>query len=164
MDTSSLTAGRLYAGSDEHARRVDANDADVAPPRAETAADLRRPGRLRRWGTRTLAGVGALALVGVGVGAVADFRDFDRTSGGYEAPYTGWTGTPVDWQAGITTETGFIKPGHVLDVHLDCTSGMVSFGTFGTGLTVDWRTVSPRAIAVHKPREACRAQGFTPQF
>ncbi|MGL5819680.1 MAG: hypothetical protein ACRCYR_19120 [Phycicoccus sp.] len=163
MDTSLLATRRPDAQPDEHTR-VGADDIAAEPPRPETMTRVRRPGRLRRWGTRVLAVVGVLALIGVATGAVADFRDFDRTSGGYEAPYTGWSGTPVDWQAGIVTETGFIKPGHILDVHLDCTSGMVSFGAFGTGATADWRAVSPRAIAVHKPREACRAEGFAPQF
>lgn len=32
------------------------------------------------------------------------------------------------------------------------------------GITIDFRKVSPRAIAVHQPREACRAEGFTPRF
>lgn len=125
-------------------------------------APRRRLDRSRRWGVRALAVVGAVALGGTAVGAVSDFRDFDRTSGGYEAPYTGWTGTPIDWAAGGVTTTGFHKPGSVIDVDLDCTTGMVSFSAFGA--SVEWREVSDRAIAVHKPREACTEAGFTPQF
>ena len=38
----------------------------------------------------------ALSLLLV-VGFVADIRATDRTSGGYEPPYTGYTGEPIDW-------------------------------------------------------------------
>lgn len=122
----------------------------------------RRLDRTRRWGTRILAAIGALAVVGTGAGVVRDVLDFDNTTGGYEAPYTGWTGTPIDWAAGGITRTGFHKPGSVVDVDLDCTTGMVTFTAFG--LSYDWRQVSDRAIAVHRPREACTAAGFTPRF
>ncbi len=103
-----------------------------------------------------------MALTGTAVGAVSDVRSFDRTSGGYEAPYTGWTGTPIDWTDGGVTRTGFYKAGAVVDTALDCTTGMVTFHAFGA--SYDWRPVSERAIAVHRPREACAAAGFTPRF
>jgi hypothetical protein len=32
------------------------------------------------------------------------------------------------------------------------------------GISREFRQVSERAIAVHKPREACRAAGFQPRF
>ena len=54
------------------------------------------------------------------------------------------------------------KDGYVLDVRVNCTSGMMHFDFFG--IAVQFRKFSPRAIAVHKPREACLERGFTPEF
>jgi hypothetical protein len=31
-------------------------------------------------------------------------------------------------------------------------------------VSIDYRQVSPRALAVHQPREACEAAGFNPEF
>jgi hypothetical protein len=109
-----------------------------------------------------LAAVGVIAVVGLALGLIADVDGFDRTRGGYEPPYTGWTGTPIDWSAGGVTATGFVLPGYVTDLRLDCTSGMISVEAFGAVL--DIRVVSDRAIAVHRPREACEAEGFDPAF
>ena len=96
------------------------------------------------------------------VGFVADVRNVDHTSGGYEAPYTDWTGTPIDWSTGSVSATGIRGEGYVFDTLVDCTTGMVSFELFKR--RIDYRPVSPRAIAVHKPREACRERGFEPRF
>lgn len=115
-----------------------------------------------RWTTRVLAVVGALALVVTVVGAGLDLREFDRTRGGYEPPYEGWTGTPIDFSAGAVTSTGFLDPGRVLSTTLDCTTGMIAMVVLGVG--TDYRVVSPRAIAVHRPREACVEAGFDPRF
>lgn len=109
-----------------------------------------------------LAVVGALALVVTVVGAGLDLREFDRTRGGYEPPYEGWTGTPIDFSAGAVTSTGFLDPGRVLSTTLDCTTGMIAMVVLGVG--TDYRVVSPRAIAVHRPREACVEAGFDPRF
>jgi len=95
-------------------------------------------------------------------GLVADFLSFDRTKGGYEPPYTGYTGQPVDWSTVETTPTGMRKNGYVLDVIVDCTSGMMHFGVLG--FEFPFRKFSPRALAVHKPREACAKRGFSPEF
>ncbi|MDN3523556.1 hypothetical protein [Halomonas ramblicola] len=40
---------------------------------------------------KVLALFGALML-----GVIADIRSFDETRGGYEPPYTGFTGEPID--------------------------------------------------------------------
>lgn len=67
---------------------------------------LEKRGRLTRG--RSLA-VGALAVVGLVLaallvgGVIADGLSFDRTSGGYEPPYTGYTGEPIDWEAAHTS-------------------------------------------------------------
>lgn len=128
-----------------------------------TSAPKRRPlERTRRWITRSFAVVGVLAVVGVSAGVVNDYLDFDRTSGGYEAPYTGWTGTPIDWSVGSVSATGIHKDGTIVDIDVNCTTGMVSFSAFGQ--SVDWRKLSARAIAIHKPREACQDAGFSPEF
>jgi hypothetical protein len=105
---------------------------------------------------------GAAAAALVLAGLVADLRSFDTTSVGYEPPYRDFTGDPIDWSQTETTETGMRKPGHVVAFSLDCTSGMIRFETLG--LQIDFREVSPRALAVHKPREACAQRGFTPAF
>ncbi len=101
----------------------------------------------------------SVLLVG---GLVIDVLSFDRTSGGYEPPYTGYTGEPVDWESGYVTDEGFFKDGRVLNVYANCTTGMISFELFRQRW--DWRKFSDRALAVHKPAEACARAGFTPDF
>ncbi len=82
--------------------------------------------------------VGAFAVLGLALagmlvgGVIADGLSFDRTSGGYEPPYTGYTGEPIDWEAAHVTEEGFFKDGYVLDLYVDCTTGMVSFEVYGS--------------------------------
>lgn len=136
--------------------------ATTTPSTAPASRARRRARRAATWATRALAAVGALALALLTLGVVADVRAVDRTRGGYEPPYTGWTGTPIDWTDGLTTQDGFYRPGYVVDAAVDCTTGMISFTAFG--VTRDYRVLSPRAIAVHEPREACTAAGFSPRF
>lgn len=120
---------------------------------------------LRRWRTPLLLGSGAILLllvILVGVGVFLDYRSFDRTSGGYEPPYTDWTGTPIDWAATERTAEGFQQNGRIINSRLNCTTGMITFEV--AMFSFDYRVVSPRAIAVHRPREACQDAGFSPQF
>jgi hypothetical protein len=118
----------------------------------------------RRPRLRILAlGAGAALLVAFLVAGYVDYRNFDQTSGGYDPPYTDWTGTPIDWDAAEVTDGGFRRDGIVLDNMLDCTSGMISFRAAGL-VSFNFRKVSPRAIAVHEPREACTRAGFEPEF
>ena len=130
---------------------------------------LREHGRVTRIargagkiGIRILATVGTAAVVITAVGAGIDISRFDETQGGYEPPYENYTGTPIDWSQGAITRTGYLRPGIILDTILDCTTGMISFGVLGA--QIDFRVVSERALAVHKPHEACAAAGFDPQF
>jgi hypothetical protein len=110
-----------------------------------------------------LAGAGAVALASVAALVYLDYRSFDRTSGGYDPPYADWTGTPIDWEnEAEATADGFRRSGRIVTTTLDCTTGMISFEI--AGVRRDFRPVSPRAIAVHRPREACRARGFEPEF
>lgn len=109
----------------------------------------------------TIAITVGLALL-VAAGITADLRSFDPTSGGYEPPYTDYTGQPIDWTALETTETGFHKPGYVVDIYADCRNGMIHFEVLG--IVVPFRKLSPRAMAVHEPDEACAELGFDLQL
>ncbi len=108
----------------------------------------------------TVLGLVFVALLGVGL--YLDVADFDKTRGGYEAPYEGVTGEPVDWSTLDRTTTGLVKRGYIVNVHVHGTTGMISFEVFRK--IFDFRPFSERALAVHKPREALIALGFTPEF
>jgi hypothetical protein len=110
---------------------------------------------------RTMLALAGLALA-VLAGVVADVRSFDSTRGGYEPPFEGVTGEPIDWSSVETTATGMLRRGWVVDFVADCTTGMISGRILG--LEIPFRPFSERAIVVHRPREACAARGFTPQF
>ena len=120
------------------------------------------PARTRRLAVGVLAVLGFVLTALVLGGLVADGLSFDRTSGGYEPPYTDYTGEPIDWEATHVTEEGFFKDGYVLDLYVDCTTGMVSFEVYGQRW--DWRELSGRALVVHRPAEACEREGFSPDF
>jgi len=111
---------------------------------------------------KTFATIGGLAITTIAYGLYLDISNFDQTKGGYEAPYNGVSGTPVDWFALDRTPTGLAKRGYVVNVLVDGTSGMISFEVFKH--KIDFRTFSDRALAVHKPREAFVALGFHPEF
>lgn len=96
------------------------------------------------------------------IGLVLDLRAFDQTRGGYEPPYTDYTGMPIDWAEVDTTPSGMARRGHVVNVLIDCTNGMIALEWFK--LRISFRELSPRALVVHKPREACVERGFSPQF
>jgi hypothetical protein len=112
--------------------------------------------------TRGLALVGLGVLTAIAAGFVADARSFDRTSGGYAPPYTDFTGDPIDWSQVDTTSAGMVARGYVIDVVINCSSGMMYFEA--AGLSVPFRSFSERALVVHKPREVCLARGFSPEF
>lgn len=96
------------------------------------------------------------------IGLYLDISTFDKTKGGYEYPYENWTGKPVDWDRMDTTKTGLVKRGHVIDVYVNGTTGMISFEFFG--IKKEWQTFSDRALKVHKPKEALIRKGFSPEF
>jgi len=106
--------------------------------------------------------IGMLTVLYGCIGLVIDIKTFDQTKGGYEYPYENWTGTPVDWDSMDITEAGLVKRGHIIDVYVNGTTGMISFGFLG--IKKDWQTFSQRALKVHKPKEALIRKGFTPQF
>ena len=110
----------------------------------------------------TLAGIGTFSLGLTLVGLAFDISSFDLTQGGYEPAYTDYTGTPINWDDMDTTPTGMAHRGYVLNVLVDCTTGLISFEFFRH--RIPFRPLSPRAIAVHQPILACQERGFDPQF
>ena len=112
--------------------------------------------------TRAFATFGVLSAALLVAGFAQDVRSFDSTSGGYEPSYTDYTGEPIDWARIDVTPEGMAHRGHVVNVLIDCTSGMISLEVFK--VTVPFRAFSDRALAVHKPHEACQARGCAPAF
>ena len=106
--------------------------------------------------------IGILYTLYVCIGIGIDITTFDQTKGAYSAPYEGWTGKAVDWDAMDQTITGLVKRGYVIHVHLHGTTGMITFELFG--MRYDWRKPSARALKVHKPKEALIRRGFKPEF
>lgn len=112
--------------------------------------------------TTIFAVIGGCSILYFILGFSLDAMSLDQTRGGYEPPYEGWSGQPVDWDAMDRTRTGLVKRGHVLNVHIHGTTGMMSFEVLG--MRMDWQTPSDRALAVHKPREGLLRRGFQPEF
>ena len=108
------------------------------------------------------ATIGVVCVVGLILGAILDLSNFDRTSGGYEPPYQGVTGEPIDWSALDKTPTGLVRRGYVVDTHVNGSTGMISFEIFKA--RVDYRPLSERALVVHKAREGLIQRGFNPEF
>jgi len=140
------------------------NDASIeTTPAGPTAPKSRRAWRSFRRGTvRTFAVIGAASVAFTIVGGAYDISNFDHTRGGYTAPYTDYTGTPINWNSGDVTPVGFRRPGIVINTNLNCDTGMISFTIWG--MTFNYRTLSQRALVVHKPIQACEAHGFHPHF
>jgi hypothetical protein len=63
--------------------------------------------------TKAFALAGVIWTFGLALGLALDIRDFDRTKGGYEPPYEGVTGEPIDWASLDLTPTGLVKRGYV---------------------------------------------------
>jgi hypothetical protein len=98
----------------------------------------------------------------VTVGLFFDIKEMDHTKGGYELPYVGVTGDPIDWDSMDLTSTGLVRRGYVLNFLVNGTTGMISLELFG--IEFEARKLSERAIVVHKPRDAFIRRGFKPQF
>ncbi len=112
--------------------------------------------------TAVFALIGFISVLLLCIGFIMDFRSFDQTQGGYEPPYTDFTGQPIRWQELDTTTVGMVHRGYVVDVLINCRSGMMTFDVFG--MEIPWRSFSERALVVHKPRDACEDRGFSPRF
>ena len=109
-----------------------------------------------------LSGIGLLSIVLLLVGFWLDFQEFDPTRGGYEPPYEGVVGDPIDWFSADRTPTGLARRGRVVNTLVNGTTGMISFEIYG--LEIPFRPLSDRALVVHRPREAFIELGFDPQF
>ncbi|MBM7632186.1 hypothetical protein [Geomicrobium sediminis] len=109
-----------------------------------------------------LATIGAFALLLFISGLILDLRSFDETKGGYEPPFENFTGEPINFNELDQSAEGIVGRGYTVNILLNCTTGMVTFEFFK--LRFDVLTVSERAIAVHKPQDACIKRGFDPQF
>jgi hypothetical protein len=103
--------------------------------------------------------LGVAAALYLITGLAVDVREFDETTGGYEYPFTGWTGTPIDYSGTYTTNDGLYKRGRVIELYFNCETGMVSYSLLGL-IRGDWREFSDRAKVVHQPQVACRERGF----
>jgi len=108
-----------------------------------------------------LSAVGIFAILALMLGLVADVRSADRTKGGYDYPFTGWTGTTIDFSAMYQTKDGLFASGYVIDQLFNCKTGMISWEILGV-VEGEFRQFSERAIVVHKPQDECRARGFNP--
>jgi len=108
------------------------------------------------------AALGALSIVLFVVGFWLDFSEFDQTRGGYEPPYEGVTGEPIDWYAADRTPVGLARRGRVVNTLVNATTALISFEIYG--VEIPFRPLSPRALAVHNPRAAFVAMGVDPQF
>jgi hypothetical protein len=103
--------------------------------------------------------VGLLFAVWFVTGFLQDLSTGDETTGGYEYPYAGWSGTPIDYDAWYVTRTGLFEEGRVVHQDLNCTTGQLTFRLLGL-VDIPFRELSDRAKVVHQPQVYCRALGF----
>jgi hypothetical protein len=120
-----------------------------------------RPKRLsfRRGFIGFFALTGLATVVSLLVAVVIGVQDADRTNGGYEYPYQGWTGTPIDYPSWYLSEKGLFLPGPIVDQDLNCTTGQLTLKVFGI-IDIEFRPLSDRAKVIHQPQVACRDKGF----
>ena len=104
---------------------------------------------------------GIVAILALVIGLVADIRSADSTKGGYEYPFTGWSGKTIDFSAMYQTKDGLYKSGYVIDQFFDCNTGMISWKILGV-IKGEFRKFSERALVVHKPQDECKARGYNP--
>jgi hypothetical protein len=104
------------------------------------------------------AGLGLLLSGYIVIADIVDVFSTDQTRGGYEAPYTDFTGTPIQIEQVALEYDQLIIRGRVIDSEISCRTGMWNFNLLG--LTIPYRTVSERALVVHQPQAFCRAAGF----
>ena len=109
-----------------------------------------------------LSGIGLLSTALFLLGVWLDFQEFDPTRGVYEPPYEGVIGEPIDWFSADRTPTGLARRGRAVNTLVNGTTGMISFRDLRS--EIPFRTLSERALVVHRPREAFIELGFDPQF
>lgn len=107
---------------------------------------------------RIFATIGVLFTVYLGSALTIDIGNLDRTRGGYEAPFNHFTGEPLRFEDVVHTAEGGLIRGRVLDSLVSCETGAWRFELFGFGF--EYRGVSERALAIHRPQVLCRERGF----
>lgn len=127
--------------------------------RDENTPERRGRNPILRGFTGLLAVVGLATIIYLVAGLAVDISEFDQTSGGYDYPFDGWTGTPVDYSEMFITPEGMYKRGRVIDLYFNCETGMISYSFLSLGRG-DFREFSDRAKAVHQPQIACQEFGF----
>jgi len=60
------------------------------------------------------------------------------------------------------TNTGLVWRGYVVDVHLNCRTGLTTFEAYYQRL--DYERLPAELVERHRAREICIAHGFQPQF
>ncbi|MFT5598582.1 MAG: hypothetical protein ACI823_001660 [Chitinophagales bacterium] len=103
--------------------------------------------------------LGMLTVLLLVLGLITDIRSADSTKGGYEYPFTGWSGKTIDFAAMYQTNEGLYKSGYVIDKFFNCNTGMISWEILGV-IKGEFRQFSERAIVVHKPQDECKVRGF----
>lgn len=111
-----------------------------------------------KWPRRLLTLTSVAVFVCLLGALVVDAGNLDRTRGGYEPPYTGYTGEPQRVEEVAFTPQGGVVRGRVLDSLVNCETGVWRFEVLGLGF--DYRGVSERALVVHRPQVLCRQHGF----
>jgi len=109
----------------------------------------------------TLSLIGVLTILALVLGLFMDVNSADNTQGGYEYPFEGWSGTPIDFSAMYQTKEGLFKKGYVVDQLFNCNAGLITWEVFGV-IKGEFRLFSERAIVVHKPQDECKVRGFNP--
>jgi len=105
--------------------------------------------------------VGIFTILAIVLGLFVDIRSADRTKGGYEYPFEGWSGKTIDFSAMYQTNDGLYQRGYVIDQFFNCNTGMISWEILGV-VKGEFRKFSERAIVVHKPQGECKVRGFNP--
>ena len=106
-----------------------------------------------------MAAIGLIFSLWFIVETINEVSVIDQTSGGYEYPFEGWTGTPTDYDAWYATPTGLFFDGRAADLHINCTTGRLVISVLST-VDYNFRDFSDRAKVVHQPQMTCRDRGF----
>lgn len=106
-----------------------------------------------------MAVIGLVFSIWFTVATANEVSVIDLTSGGYEYPYEGWTGTPTDYDTWYATPNGLFFDGRSADLSINCTTGRLTISVLST-IDVPFRDFSDRAKVVHQPQVTCRERGF----
>ncbi len=125
----------------------------------ESSGRLSFGSRILRGGVIVLAFIGLIFSIWFTLSTVSEVSVIDQTSGGYEYPFEGWTGTPTDYGTWYATPTGLFFDGRAADLHINCTTGRLVISVLST-IDYNFRDFSDRAKVVHQPQMTCRERGF----